>query len=408
MGPRCRRVFLLLLCLPTGGAFPAAAQGAKPKTPLLRQLFPELTGRNGYEEFVAAADLIDNEDRAIRAASQPSAMLAQKHALLADARCAQALYLLRRGLRKPIASPRESLSPETLFPEAGAFRDLARLLQVEQYVLLADGRTRDAIQSLRDGLRFGDAIQTDALISGLVGIACSTIILQQFGEHLDQLSATDCELLFNVCREWLAEPGPLHRVLRAEWRIGREALSHLAKQLELPTDPPGGRPDEGTPEERLPRDFAEMARRRTAFLTELERAGHLYDDYFARLLQQLGRPAWERSLPDMGADDSASARLVETLSVPVQRTLDSYTRERALVQLLACHAAIRRYHWEFGRLPASLGELRLGDLAVDPFTGQPLHYVGRGREYDLSSVGPQVGEDNPNAVNGRLPVVLGR
>jgi hypothetical protein len=38
-------------------------------------------------------------------------------------------------------------------------------------------------------------------------------------------------------------------------------------------------------------------------------------------------------------------------------------------------------------VPASLAALNLGDLALDPFTGQPLKYEPVGRKYRLASAG---------------------
>ena len=57
---------------------------------------------------------------------------------------------------------------------------------------------------------------------------------------------------------------------------------------------------------------------------------------------------------------------------------------------------------------AGLTGLDLGDLAVDPFTGQPLKYEVLGAtRYRLSSAGPKALADDPQAVDGRRPVSVG-
>ena len=59
---------------------------------------------------------------------------------------------------------------------------------------------------------------------------------------------------------------------------------------------------------------------------------------------------------------------------------------------------------EHDRLPNDLAALELGDVATDPFTGQPLKYEPSGRRYRLTSAGmPTVAED-PRAVDGRVPL----
>jgi hypothetical protein len=129
------------------------------------------------------------------------------------------------------------------------------------------------------------------------------------------------------------------------------------------------------------------------------------DTMVDRLQAELKKPAWERSHVRLPDDGSVGARLVALVLPALERAGDSYTSEEARIRLLACHAAILRYRWEHETLPPNLAVLNLGELAVDPFTGQPLRYELRGtREYRLSSAGPTASTDDPKAVNGRRPI----
>jgi hypothetical protein len=85
-----------------------------------------------------------------------------------------------------------------------------------------------------------------------------------------------------------------------------------------------------------------------------------------------------------------------------------FTANRTELQLFGVHAAIRRFRWEQDRLPEGLEELRLGDLATDPFTGKGLLYRRTGRiTYTLSSVGPPKRDALRNTVpDQRVPVTL--
>lgn len=126
---------------------------------------------------------------------------------------------------------------------------------------------------------------------------------------------------------------------------------------------------------------------------------------FDRLLVEMQKPAWARkplAVPETGSGAQVVALLVPALN----QMLDTYTREQTQVRLMACHSAILRHRWEHEQLPRSLAELKLGALAVDPFTGQPLRYEVKGRGYRLTSAGPVAQEDDPAAVGGRRPVTV--
>jgi hypothetical protein len=79
---------------------------------------------------------------------------------------------------------------------------------------------------------------------------------------------------------------------------------------------------------------------------------------------------------------------------PYDPCATTYDQTRA--RLLACHAAVLRFRWEYERLPKTLEELRLGPLATDPYSGEPFRYDPRpdakGHPYRLASLGPIVDE----------------
>jgi hypothetical protein len=128
------------------------------------------------------------------------------------------------------------------------------------------------------------------------------------------------------------------------------------------------------------------------------------DEHYERILRELSKQPWQRERSRFEIAPTSGAASFATQFLPaVARVSDAFARDQAHLQLLACHCAILRYRWEHDRLPATLEELRLGPLAIDPFTGQPLEYQARGWRYVLTSVGPLDGTDSPKAVNGRIP-----
>jgi hypothetical protein len=76
------------------------------------------------------------------------------------------------------------------------------------------------------------------------------------------------------------------------------------------------------------------------------------------------------------------------LSMPpiVQRGVE----DRLQLHLLAVHAAIRAYRWQYDRLPRTIADLKLTAILItDPFTGKPLLYepADAGTGYVLASAG---------------------
>jgi hypothetical protein len=400
-------------------ALPAPAVRAQTQPPTKKGAFalviPQVTGKNGYEELVLAGDLLDGSSRWKQLEQDPKATLATKRAVLADPQVTRALRLLHAGLQKPIGSPREKTTFDTLLPELSEFRALGRLLAVQQYVYCADGRMGEALHNARLGMRLGQVVQTDTLISGLVGVAISSRCIQELGVHLDQLSARDAERLYTICLEWLRQPTPERRMMEAEHRnvlssleeLRPRGIDHLIDALGLDPKP---KPDD---DEAIHRS-RQLAADLRALAGDAEGVNRLFNDALKRLdehypstLEQFKLPLWQRRHQSVAEDGSLAGRLAAVLVPPFNRVGDAYGRDQATVRLLACHAAILRYRWEHDRAPARLEVLRLGELAVDPFTGQPLEYQPQGRRYRLASVGPEAAPDNPRAVGGRVPLTIG-
>jgi hypothetical protein len=357
---------------------PAFAQGAAPAPgSLFKEVIKQPTGKNGYEELVAAAEVLKGSKLWAKA-EQPDALLADKRLALGDRLVVRALALMRQGLSKPVFSPREGLQPGTLPPELSGLRSLGRLAAVHQYVAFADGRTSEALADARLGMRLGQVIQQDSLLGGMVGLAVGATCIRPLATHLDQLSVRDCDLLKVICEEWLAQPNPLPRVVAAERKV---VLTNLADLKQKTGAGAGGDDLFGT-------------------------ASKYANDYFDRQLLELNKPAWQRGA--LGVDDAPefSRALLSPVAQILERTLSAYTREEANVRMLAVHALIIHARWEQGHLPSALAEVNAGDLALDPFTGKALQYEVLGRTYRLFSAGPLAPATDPQAVNGRKPVAV--
>jgi len=159
------------------------------------------------EELILAGEWA-NQSQLLQDAQNPGATLSLKRHTLQDPPVVRGLALMRAGLNKPIHTVHSKMGVKTVFPQMALFRMLARLMAIEQYVLLADGKVSQAIDSMVDGARLGEAVQQESMISGLVGISIDTIAATMIARHLDQLSARDCDRLSNVVNLWLKAGDP--------------------------------------------------------------------------------------------------------------------------------------------------------------------------------------------------------
>jgi len=379
------------------------AQAQKPAPPVPDPAFPKLftkyTGQNGYEDFVVAGDLV-RANPVLLNVDKSTATLKELRAALEDANISRALKLVRTGLDKPIESPRDpaKMDEDTLLPEYGEFRSLARLMGVEIQVYLADGQVGRAIDCMRDGLRFGYVVQNETLIGGLVGIAIDSVVLEKFAAHFDQMALRDCIHVTTVAQEWLKQPGRSEVVMTAEhngltnmlegWKSDPERLRKMVKEM-LPKDGPQSDSDVAAIELN---DFVNSSGAAIpAMLDQVLEIAKREDG--ARLIE-IRKPAWERrpvqvKKPELR--DSMASRLYGLVSPAYGQVVGRFDMEIARIHLLGTHGAIRRFRWENGRLPSSLAELNLPAMCTDPFTGGPLVYKIAGDRYELNSTGPKDG-----------------
>lgn len=408
MSSRFLTAIALLAAIVVARASPAAQNSEPaPASALLREIVPNPTGKNGYEDLLVAAEL-SSRSKALDKAIAPGGTLAAKRSALAQNECSRALQMLRTGLRKPIGPVRSQVTVDTRFPEHRHFIRLAGLLRMEQYVLFSEGRTRAAIDNLRDGMLLDRAAQVGARLGRATSQKLLPELIRSFALRVEQLPVSDLNYVSQVCRAWLQKPPLAAGMVEAERRSYAEALARVRAEPGLlidwwPSEVTGaGEPEVG---------LVKLARERpAAFVAEIDQAEEILNLHFRQIQQQLALPPSERKVPPLSKERSTAERLAGSLCYQdnIMNAVDSMTADRALVQLLVCHAGVQQYRWEHDGLPASLDALRLGDLARDPFTGRPFQYVVRGGSYEITthsgpvSFGPvpgQVGQDGRQLIS---------
>jgi hypothetical protein len=393
----------------------------QPRPSEFSQLFPHPTGQNGYEELVAAAEICrGNATFSSYWSGEADNSLSAKRVVLRDPQVQRALAILRQGLNKSRSQIHANVDPETRFPELALFRLLARLLMLEQYVLLADGNVASAIDTLRDTLRLGVATRgdTNTIISGLVQVAIDAIGLKYIGDHLGQLSARDCDRLLAVAREWVAEPDPTVTLFESERRLIAAALDKAKTNPDdifalLTTDSDTTVSAADIDERLIKRFYREQVE---SALTTPGAYASLIDSVKVRSMARIdsqiaaqhARP-WERAAVQQPTSSSLAGYLAESMVPALDHFADRFVAEQTTARLIGLHAAIRRYLWEHDRLPERLEDLRARDLFLDPFTGGKMLYNRTGeRTYELSSAGPYGRDDDGKPTSKREPITVPR
>ena len=370
----------------TGLDASGAAQMPMPKPPIFPTLFPHPTNNNGYEEWVRAVDLIQNNAKVEALDFDVGPSLTLKRQALNDPVVVQALLLLRAGLNKPVYSPRTAIDENTLLPELAGFRRLARLLRYEEYVAFADGRVDAAIGCLRTGLGFGYRVQTDNFMSGLVGVAIHSIMLKEFSQHLDQLSAYHCDDVRRIVEGFLSEENPAVHLLALEkinamkmleaHRSDVEGLFALLRTAGV---------DEGNNEDADGAAVrAHLLRRPADVNAVLDNALACVSALYDQTLANMRLPLSQRKPVTMDKTDSPGAALFRAVTGDPEIILKKYTRDQSQLRMLGVHALVHRYRWEHNALPSNLTELSASGMVKDAFTGSEIVYRRDGDRYTLT------------------------
>ena len=395
------------------GQVPPEGPGGDPPPPgptPFEQLFPQPTGQNGYEEFVLAGMALREAEKRTGFPYGRQPTLTERRAYLNEPEVRRGMALLRQGLAKPIRSPHENANFATLFPDFALLRGLARALGVEQYVLLADGKTPAAVDVLADGLRLSRSISGTFVIGALVGASIQAIVLTQIADHVAQLSVRDCRRLEVILRQFLEAPDPLLDSLEQERRTSIQAISEMLRgKFDVVEAGLFATDDDGN----LEPEALEMMREVERLKADPNAISALTAQVTARINSAVDEAiAWYRDpssvVPRAAAPPGSLADQIAATVSPLYGSVSRrFTETRIRLQMVGVHAAIRRYQWEYDRLPTNLDELRLAGLEIDPYTRKPFAYrVLTRATYELASAGPYKLDGNGNYLPGQREAII--
>jgi hypothetical protein len=352
--------------------------------PLFDKLFPNPTGLNGYEEYVRASDMLNAGGfRALVDETTPGTPNARQYLAIAkDAvqKFGRAADLVRQGNLKAVSDPRRSITFDTVFPEIGEMRNIARLLLFEAYVSFSAGNSSAGLSSLTDGLTFGRKIQTATMIQFLVGVAVQSLMFWQLDQRLGQLCLADAGKLEKHCEAALKEKTRLAAVLETERVAQSAALDGIIQNpsafVTEPEEP------ETAAQIKAIQGLSEAAKRQLA-----GRVREVLGRRMAVTLATLDGPESGWKAPDLTTGDADTDSILGILSPNYEQLFNAAIRERTQYRLALLHAKIIKFHWLMGKLPESLENLNARDAVEDPNNGGTFVYEKSEDGYVIFSKG---------------------
>ena len=378
--------------------------------------FATPTGMNGFEEILWAGERLQ-ESKAVYL-PRATFTLARKRAFLADPAVKDAFVLLRRGLAKPINIPRHDPTDPDFPSPFALIRSLARLLAVEIYVCLADGRSDIAVANVTQGLALTYPLKSVNMVWGMVGGAMDSLMLTTLLEQAGTWNVRDCQRLQQLALKWLTTPNPAVEGLSAEREIALQMVvryrvkwEELCEQLEYHYA--SEEDEDETVESLQAEEYANTLRTNPALRERVfgEMASMInahFDQAYALMNYPTGRMEVKIASSVSGNWHPITLALGPALLSDAPTIIQPSVENRLQLQFLLIHAAIRHHRWENNRLPKSLEELHLEPrFLTDPFTAKPLLYeLSQTRtSYRLASAGALApGEDGKP--DTRSPITL--
>lgn len=289
---------------------------------------------------------------------------------------------LLKEYRRHLDQPSVALlryEPDYRLPELAGFRDMVRIERALMDYELRHGRTQQAMERFDTVARFSQQIRNEgSLIHFLVGRAILTIVIEPVAQQLPRLDRTALGQVVNTCRRYERERVPLVGSVRVERYWGLSTIKQLYE----------GRYHAAPSDESGLQDVAILMRMpflRNAIYTSGVKE---YDRYMKQVIAESEKHHWQRKpIPEPEARGLGGI-LVNILAPVFSQVAEHEAMEQTQMRLLGCAAAIRLHKLRTGRYPARLEELGLGEMIVDPFTGQPFRYKTDPRKgFLLYSVG---------------------
>ncbi|MEN3000988.1 MAG: hypothetical protein ABDI19_03995 [Armatimonadota bacterium] len=246
------------------------------------------------------------------------------------------------------------------FPELPNLRRIARAESLLMKEDIRRGRPFAAVQRAHRLARLAEQVRNEGVwIQYLVGMALLAFATAPLREELPSLNdANALDAIVQMVREYETRRIPAVKAMQQEYYMGLSAYRDLASgRLSYDQIVRNQQPSPSGIATLIARPIVNTA------LPEYQRLMN-------QLIRDLKKPYWERA-----DTEPAPKHPLNMILVPVfARASGKEAQEIATMRLLGCAAAIKRFKQRTGRYPATLDELQLGQISIDPYSGKPFIY----------------------------------
>lgn len=372
---------LLASALALGQTAPAGvADQDRPKTPY-ETLFPNPTGKNGFEDYVLAGMAARQALAGIDDVQWPSQF--ERNRVIAS-RGERAFALMREGNKKPVSDPRTKLGMDTLFPELAIFKELCKLAQADMYVRFANGDTAGATTTFIETATFVErSVPLPSLIACLVFIAQDAILLASFEQFAHRLALSDINRLEVYARGRIQRSLPFDKAMDTE-------LILMEEVLKMPPDDLSVFGDDDDDEAFAAFGKLSLEERRAL----MEKAMAINRRNVERLVATYRGPesTWKLFEPEKTGNAMLDS-LVSAITIGdmAGQLFSAVAKQRTQWRLLLLHCLIEKYRILHAKLPQSLADLQRNDDIADPLTDDLFVYKPVSvRDFELYSKGTEL------------------
>lgn len=334
--------------------------------------FPNPTGRNGWEEYLMAADIARSSNATgLLMGNAELSRLENDQIVIRELK--RALNLVRAGNRKPITYPftyeEFSIGP---FVELAQIKQLGHALVAEAFVNLADGNPKTAARAITDAFVIGRRVAVGPRTSGLVSIAMEAIAFRALYMNLHRLDEESLENLAEVFGKAARELSPMIEMYFQEF----EEWSRFVPDMLL-------QPEEFTMGEEVPGAVRNLKAAEIEAVTQKVLAAMKTIKDSARVMFARQERFWIEPKPEH--EDPTVAFVLDNLPGAFTHII---VRNRTQLRLAEVHCRLMLHKRRHNSFPAKLSELGDERFAYDSTTGSPYYYARLSdHSYTLYSLG---------------------
>lgn len=353
---------------------------------LLKELIPQPTGANGYEEFLRAADLLASDPK-VKAAYDELVKVPADGDVLAVRRDAvekagAVLALIRTGALKPVVYPeRDPLKPSSR--DGIGLRRLGRIGLMAAYGSLADGKSAAATDDILAVLTMMDALARNGReVGAYLAIANHEILFSMLDRAFDALAPADLARIEKAANELVERP-IYADVIRRELTGNLAILADLEKNYRP-------KPSDIEPKSPLGKRFRAMTPEQRS--VEIRLAADLLRQSAVRKVALANGPERDwlpfnaDALPDTREDATVPRWIVNSMDTGDQPAI-ALAVNRTKWRIVRLTARLRRIMAEEDRVPKSLPDNLPKGYADDVLGGGAFVFKATSTGFTVESAG---------------------